>query len=1213
MRKSLFIGLAAVLGLIGCSRNQEIDVPDANLALFARTESPADTKTVVESGVHVYWEPGDEIAVFTGEQSAKFTTDITAASGTATFKGSFGDATWPEDLDLWAVYPFSEDAIFDGETITTTLPSEQVAREGSFGKDMNLAIAHSNSSTLQFYNVGGGIRFSVTEEGIKKVMFEGLSGEIISGKVKIGLEDGLPVIKEVTGGSQFITLLPPSGQDTFQPGTWYYIVAIPGSLEGGYKLRFYKDEDYARKVSEKAVVIKRSVFGNVEKADEGIEYEATTTHFPETQEELVESAKLTEEITSTLIPCVSSIVEDMGGVITDVETIRERLLGIEGIEGATICENNDVIIIKQKDGVHLNLILHTFIEDKNAPEESTNAFSDRVVPSMMAKRNSENRSIPNNQKALILAPFQFQFQGNLTGIKSYLTSAGYTVDCFENEAADITKFKGSFLEKYDVILFDTHGATLCASPDGGPIFNLEGRTILFSGTKYHYDTFDALIDDLFGGWDWSSEWLAVFKTDATIGVCKKGAYWAMSSDDLDGCSFDNDFVFLNACESAKYQTGSKSLFKSFLDKGAGAVMGFNKSVNVWYGNDFLDQLVDGMTQGLCLSVASTYIKTKPYMWNSDNRDSFVYKKADDERYYLVNPYPYDLKSDVDGNSVTLEFSHLTRNLYYEYSIYVDDVFMQKGSPNNPITIDIIPNGNRNHSWYVVANCFINGEHLATYRTDGEDFTVVEPEPVALEAIDLGLSVKWANLNIGANRPEKHGDYYAWGETSQYYNSLNPLTWKPGKESGYSWASYKWCIGSYNSLTKYSTNSLYGYNGFTDGKTILDSEDDVAYVTHGGKWRMPTKKEFDELMNNCLWEWHTENGIDGYKVIGPSGKYIFLPTTGMMYEVNYWSEDTSGYYWTSMNYGGDGAEAVLFDIEGWRDYCYSRYVGYSIRPVYGDTRIPVESVSLNKTYIEISIGGTSNLSATVSPSNATIKDVFWSSGDESVATVSSSGVVKGVSSGSTIITATTADGGRKAMCRVYIKGSYSVALPSVVDLGLSVKWASFNLGATKPEELGDNFTWGDTQPGGSYWPQYKWCMGEFGTLIKYCTDSSSGYLGFTDGKTELDPEDDAAHANLGGKWRMPKLAELYELMYECQWEWINYHGVNGYKVIGPNNNWIFLPGTQQFTTSEDGIYWSGSSGGNYTAYSILFHPNNPEASVYYEHRCWGRSIRPVYDE
>ena len=105
MKKSLFIGLIATIGLFGCSRNQEIDIPDANLSLLARTESPSESRTVVESGTHVYWEPGDEIAVFMGEKTAKFTTDITAASGAATFKGTFGEQGWPDELDIWAVYP----------------------------------------------------------------------------------------------------------------------------------------------------------------------------------------------------------------------------------------------------------------------------------------------------------------------------------------------------------------------------------------------------------------------------------------------------------------------------------------------------------------------------------------------------------------------------------------------------------------------------------------------------------------------------------------------------------------------------------------------------------------------------------------------------------------------------------------------------------------------------------------------------------------------------------------------------------------------------------------------------------------------------------------------------------------------------------------------------------------------------------------------------
>ena len=91
-------------------------------------------------------------------KSRKFSTDFTASSATAIFKGTLGAS---DDADLWAVYPYSQDAFFSGETITTVLPSQQVARTGSFGKDMNLAIAHPMTSELQFYNVGGGVRFSL--------------------------------------------------------------------------------------------------------------------------------------------------------------------------------------------------------------------------------------------------------------------------------------------------------------------------------------------------------------------------------------------------------------------------------------------------------------------------------------------------------------------------------------------------------------------------------------------------------------------------------------------------------------------------------------------------------------------------------------------------------------------------------------------------------------------------------------------------------------------------------------------------------------------------------------------------------------------------------------------------------------------------------------------------------------------------------------------
>lgn len=272
MRKSVLFGLMGALILVAsCMREPEdLRLFQGELTLTAYTEQPAASRTVVESGTQVFWEPGDELAVFWGSRGGKFSSEISEPAATATFKGRLSG--WTSGTEIWGVYPYTDEATFSGDCITAVLPSRQVARAGSFGKDMNLAIARSTNRTLQFYNVGGGVRFSVAEDSIKKVVFQGLNDEIIAGTVKVGFEDGYPKVREVTGGSRFITLLPPDGE-TFQKGSWYYIVALPGSLEKGYKLSFYKGSDYAQRVSETPVTIKRSIYGTIENADHGLEYE----------------------------------------------------------------------------------------------------------------------------------------------------------------------------------------------------------------------------------------------------------------------------------------------------------------------------------------------------------------------------------------------------------------------------------------------------------------------------------------------------------------------------------------------------------------------------------------------------------------------------------------------------------------------------------------------------------------------------------------------------------------------------------------------------------------------------------------------------------------------------------------------------------------------------------------------------------------------------
>jgi hypothetical protein len=270
MKRFFYSVSITLVSLVACTRAQELDIPEIQedgFTIIAKTEAPAETRTVVESGAHVYWEPGDEIAVFSGDKRGRFVTDLTTTSGTAAFKDVQEDESWADVNDIWALYPFSGDATFDGETITTVMPWRQVAREDSFGKDMNIAIAHNPSgNTLQFYNVGGGIRFSLSKEGIKEVELVGQKGEILAGNIKIGFKEGVPTIQEVTDGQPWVVVTPPNGE-TFKKDTWYYIITIPQVLENGFYLEFRDGNQYNDFFYDKSVIIKRSIYGSLTHAE----------------------------------------------------------------------------------------------------------------------------------------------------------------------------------------------------------------------------------------------------------------------------------------------------------------------------------------------------------------------------------------------------------------------------------------------------------------------------------------------------------------------------------------------------------------------------------------------------------------------------------------------------------------------------------------------------------------------------------------------------------------------------------------------------------------------------------------------------------------------------------------------------------------------------------------------------------------------------------
>ena len=121
-------------------------------------------------------------------------------------------------------------------------------------------------------------------------------------------------------------------------------------------------------------------------------------------------------------------------------------------------------------------------------------------------------------------------------------------------------------------------------------------------------------------------------------------------------------------------------------------------------------------------------------------------------------------------------------------------------------------------------------------------------------------------------------------------------------------------------------------------------------------------------------------------------------------------------------------------------------------------------------------------------------------------------------------------------------------PEYVDLGLSVKWATCNVGATKPEEYGDYFAWGEVEPKNNYsLSTYKYCNGTNNSMTKYSAKNDVNRGEFYDNKIVLGPEDDAATVNWGGEWRMPTKEEQDELRNKCTWEWTILNGVQGYAL------------------------------------------------------------------
>ncbi len=291
---------------------------------------------------------------------------------------------------------------------------------------------------------------------------------------------------------------------------------------------------------------------------------------------------------------------------------------------------------------------------------------------------------------------------------------------------------------------------------------------------------------------------------------------------------------------------------------------------------------------------------------------------------------------------------------------------------------------------------------------------------------------------------------------------------------------------------------------------------------------------------------------------------------------------------------------------------------------GSATVPVTGITLNKDQLEMTVGQTETLVATISPGNATDKALNWSVMDNRIVAVDANGGLTAKSTGTTKVTVISIMYPEiMASCQVTVKagsGSGSGSTIEAVDLGLpsGVKWGSMNVGATSPEGYGNFYAWGETEIKSSYSSSnYKFGPVSYSDGIELYRKYDSRLGG--DGKSVLEAEDDAATVNVGSGWRMPTHADLKELCEQCTWTWTKQNGVWGMVVSSiANGNSIFLPaagymsGTTLYGRGTYGRYWSSKDSGikdDACALDFISGDKTYPAAIA---RCSGASIRPVKD-
>lgn len=913
MKKSLFIAIALTAILTGCVkdelRNPQGDVIDVNAPVFHAgfADKSPDTKTYLNEGGHLRWNADDRLTIFVGKTlNTEFAFDGEDGDNAGEFlqvsSGSSFVTANPLDAN-YAVYPYSKSTKISEEgVISLSLPEVQAYGEDSFGRGANTMVAVTENKDdyfLPFKNVCGYLVVSLYGDvTITSVSLTGNNGEKIAGAASVTPSfGGSPSVVMNDSATGTVTIDCGDGIElgtTKETATAFWFCIPQTSFSKGFTITATADDGTGfQKSTSKTISIERNKIYSMA----ALQYEANY-------------GNVEFEDANFKAYCVENFDTDGDGEIsfTEAATVINMDFytdNIKSIEGIRYFTNLQSLKANGSGAIY---------GAKGGGGYMTGNYSDIEWPEsrgLVAKGQLEKVDFSGMQNLQVIYVEANNLKEiNLAGCSGLTSiSCGFSllkeIELIDCKKARYLNISWGLLESLDVsyntelsIMYcvcnlltsldvsnNTSLQELCCEENPLTLLDVSKNTTL------KHLTCD--------GTNLTS--LIVGKNTVLTNLSCAGCL--LKSLDVSGCTALN-YLWCNSNQLSTINvSGCTALTKLYCTNNQLTSLDVSKNTaltDLWcFENQLTNLDVSGckaLTDLACYSNQLT---------NLDVSDCTTLTKLSCSYNQLTS---LDLSGCKALTSLGCSDNQLT-----SLDISKNTALKSLNCSNNQLTsLDV-----SNNTALTFLGCAPMSTLETLYITQDQSIPNITSNrsssyiPATTDiviagvpqAVDLGLSVKWASINLGADAPWESGGFYSWGETT------------PKSVSECNYANYKYAENNGGwKFTKYCTNS---FRGTVDNKTRLELADDAAYAELGGSWRIPTKDDWNELVANCTFTYTTMNGIPGYEVrsnkTGYTSNYIFMPISGQYYSSSHYYEGKMGVYWSSDLVSNDDNDGYVIEI------------------------------------------------------------------------------------------------------------------------------------------------------------------------------------------------------------------------------------------------------------------------------------------------------------